>query len=94
MNTKSYKHGVVIKKFEFEIKPLKSELKILIFINEGIEFSIFKYLQKNETLSLNKRFKVQFILTPKINQNLDLMIKSNHHEMKIIYLKYYRIYKK
>lgn len=49
---KSYKHGVEIKNFEFEIKPLKSELKILIRVNEGIEFSIFKYLQKNEILSL------------------------------------------
>lgn len=49
---KSYKHGVVIKNFEFKIKPLKSELKILIRVNEGIEFSIFKYLQKNEILSL------------------------------------------
>ena len=91
---KSYKHCVVIKNFEFEIKPLKSELKILICINEGIEFSIFKYLQKNEILSLNKRFRVQFLLTPKINQYIGFMIKSNHHEIKIIYLKYYRIYKK
>lgn len=53
---KSYKYGVVIKNFEFENKPLKSELKILICINEGIEFSIFKYLQKNEILLLGFNF--------------------------------------
>ena len=50
------------------------------------------FINRQNLLSSNKRCKIQFLPTLKINWYLDLMIKSSHYGMNAIGLKYYHIY--